>query len=474
MTTPTGPLRRFARAAASMAAVILVTACGRAPRGPPAAAGATATATAHAASHTSSPIAAAQPLRAGERFLDLPCRGPTRPSPPNGGTDEYRCFLLDPQLTKPTFLTGSQFLPQNRRRRAPRDPVPDPGRGRGERPAPRTPRPPARAGPASAAPACDGRAATPALGRRLGAGRQRDRCCSTTSATAAARAARSSCRCTTTCSPPAAAAPAPTSRPSGCGWPRHGGHQAAATTMLLPAPVELPCAAGESGPLCDRDRGHRRRDPALRRRGGGTGGELSAPAAAAPPVPGNTQHCDIRYRVAHHDVRGAGHMHLLGRSIKVELNPGTAAGADAARRPGLRLRQPGRQAAADPGRRSTRRHGAGHLHPRRHAAPAAAGAERPPAAVRGVGRGHQRRDVPRAVDRHDRQRARTSGRCSAQPHALEDRICLCRSGPLRREPMLQSPARNSFPGRRMVEGKLGWFGESGKCWVSRQKPSCLM
>jgi hypothetical protein len=26
------------------------------------------------------------------------------------------------------------------------------------------------------------------------------------------------------------------------------------------------------------------------------------------------------------------------------------------------------------------------------------------------------------------------------------------------------------PGRRIAVGKLAWFGESGKCWVSRQKP----
>ena len=26
------------------------------------------------------------------------------------------------------------------------------------------------------------------------------------------------------------------------------------------------------------------------------------------------------------------------------------------------------------------------------------------------------------------------------------------------------------PGRRIVDGKFGWFGESGKCCVSRQKP----
>ena len=29
------------------------------------------------------------------------------------------------------------------------------------------------------------------------------------------------------------------------------------------------------------------------------------------------------------------------------------------------------------------------------------------------------------------------------------------------------------PGRRTVLGKSGWFGESGKCCVSRQKPACF-
>ena len=29
------------------------------------------------------------------------------------------------------------------------------------------------------------------------------------------------------------------------------------------------------------------------------------------------------------------------------------------------------------------------------------------------------------------------------------------------------------PGCRTVLGKSGWFGESGKCWVSRQNPVCF-
>ena len=35
------------------------------------------------------------------------------PQAPNGGTDEYRCFLVDPKLATQKYLTGSQFLPQN-------------------------------------------------------------------------------------------------------------------------------------------------------------------------------------------------------------------------------------------------------------------------------------------------------------------------------------------------------------------------
>src|SRR5690242_4639289 len=53
------------------------------------------------------------PLRQGERFVDVGLAQPYTPAAPSGGTDEYRCFLVDPQLTEEAYLTGSQFLPQN-------------------------------------------------------------------------------------------------------------------------------------------------------------------------------------------------------------------------------------------------------------------------------------------------------------------------------------------------------------------------
>src|SRR5437660_2493960 len=68
----------------------------------------------NAAGHVhGAPPPPAAPLRAGERFLEVGLQQPYQAKPPEGGTDEYRCFLVDPKLTEPAFLTGNQFLPQN-------------------------------------------------------------------------------------------------------------------------------------------------------------------------------------------------------------------------------------------------------------------------------------------------------------------------------------------------------------------------
>jgi Copper type II ascorbate-dependent monooxygenase, N-terminal domain len=53
------------------------------------------------------------PLRDGERFQFLSMERPYTPAPPSGGTDEYRCFLLDPHFTGNTWIVGSEFLPEN-------------------------------------------------------------------------------------------------------------------------------------------------------------------------------------------------------------------------------------------------------------------------------------------------------------------------------------------------------------------------
>jgi len=53
-------------------------------------------------------------LREGERMLDVAMPAAYTPSAPYGtGTDDYRCFLLDPNLTEDAFLTGIDVKPGN-------------------------------------------------------------------------------------------------------------------------------------------------------------------------------------------------------------------------------------------------------------------------------------------------------------------------------------------------------------------------
>lgn len=97
-------------------------------------------------------------------------------------------------------------------------------------------------------------------------------------------------------------------------------------TVLLPAPVELPCRPGHAdGPLCDRD-------AALfdvMDRFGETAGATSAGLQLLcgdgdfEPDPGPVQTCDRTVSEPTTVRAVAGHMHLLGRSITIEANPGT-------------------------------------------------------------------------------------------------------------------------------------------------------
>ena len=53
-------------------------------------------------------------LRAGETRTTIAMPGAYTPSAPYGtGTDDYRCFLLDPDLDEDAWLTGTQVLPGN-------------------------------------------------------------------------------------------------------------------------------------------------------------------------------------------------------------------------------------------------------------------------------------------------------------------------------------------------------------------------
>lgn len=57
---------------------------------------------------------ASAPLRAGESHQTITMSDPYTPAPPTGvGTDDYRCFMLDPDLDQDMFLTGTHVLPGN-------------------------------------------------------------------------------------------------------------------------------------------------------------------------------------------------------------------------------------------------------------------------------------------------------------------------------------------------------------------------
>jgi hypothetical protein len=95
---------------------------------------------------------------------------------------------------------------------------------------------------------------------------------------------------------------------------------AALETMLLPAPVELPCRAGAAGPLCDRAAALADVQARFGTVTGSTANYLNlvCRGQGASPV----QSCSrlVSERATIRAV--AGHMHLLGREIKIEVNPG--------------------------------------------------------------------------------------------------------------------------------------------------------
>ena len=122
--------------------------------------------------------------------------------------------------------------------------------------------------------------------------------------------------------------------------------------MLLPGPVELACAKGEAGALCDRNEALFD----LARKYGPTAAFTPAGllilcrGSAATPRASAESSCDRRISTPTTIHVAAGHMHLLGSSIRLELNPGTARVEGAARHPALGLPLAERVHPRPPGR----------------------------------------------------------------------------------------------------------------------------
>jgi hypothetical protein len=94
-------------------------------------------------------------------------------------------------------------------------------------------------------------------------------------------------------------------------------------TMLLPAPVELPCRPAATGALCDRDAAVADVVSRFGMASGAAVAGLQLLCGGRGVEPGPTQSCR-RTVQAPATIRGAaGHMHLLGRSIRIRVDPGT-------------------------------------------------------------------------------------------------------------------------------------------------------
>ena len=270
-------------------------------------------------------------LREGERRLDLALPAAYRPQANSGATDDYRCFVLDPQLEEDVDVTSSRIepgaskvvhhvilfrVPAAQASEATRLDAAAPGPGwscfggtgvdEG-----------ATAGSIDAAlndaswisawaPGWGGGRLPDGTGVPLPAG---SRIVMQVHYNLLNGRARDRSRAVLTVAP-ASAGLAPV------------------RTVLLPAPVELGCAAGERGPLCDR----RAALAELERKYGTTAAFVPAgllllcgrnPASVRPT---QVSRCDRRISSPTRILAVAGHMHLLGAAIRIELNPGTTQG----------------------------------------------------------------------------------------------------------------------------------------------------
>jgi hypothetical protein len=260
-----------------------------------------------------------KPLRDGESRMTLRIPESYTPSAPNGvGTDDYRCFLLDPQLTKDMYLTGTFVKPDNRNvvhhvilyrvdpsqdAAAERLDAADPGEGWtcfGDSGLPNSSDLDNAPWLGAWAPGATESVAAPGFGTPLAAGS----------------------KIIMQVHYNLLGGPGPDRSATLLRLAPGSENLTPLTTMLLPAPVELPCRPGHTdNMLCDRTAAIA---DVVKRFGpvGQTNNWLDVLCNQEPKASQITS-CS-RKVIEPTTIRGvAGHMHLLGRSIKIEVNPGT-------------------------------------------------------------------------------------------------------------------------------------------------------
>ena len=316
--------RRLVRRGLVAALALLLTACGpssnESPDADPTAGGAPSE-SAEPAPPPPTPTASGKPkpLRAGERRMSLAMPEAYTPKAPNGiGTDDYHCFLLDPHLKQDAYLTGTNVLPGNPDvvhhvilfRVTPQDleaaqalDAAEPGQGwtcfgnTGFGAGPQLNDAPWLG---AWAPGGKETVVEDGFGRRLEKGSR--------------IVMQVHYNLLKGASPDISATELRLAPISADLTELH--------TMLLPGPVELPCRKGHDGPLCSRDAALQ---DVIGRFGPGVGqtADLLYLLCSGKPQPGSVQSC-VRTMGEPTTIRAvAGHMHLLGRSIKIEVNPDT-------------------------------------------------------------------------------------------------------------------------------------------------------
>ncbi len=266
-------------------------------------------------------------VRAGEKLLDLKMQTAYTPSAPKGVTDDYHCFLLDPKQSQDGFVTSARIDPGRPKVvhhvilfRAPASQVADAKR--------------LDAGDAGPGWSCFGGTGLPAgdgadIGDSLnnanwiaawapGWGGNRLPEGTGVELPAGSRIVMQVHYNLLNGRAPDRSRALLTVAPASSGL-------TPLQTMLLPGPVELACAKGEHGRLCSRTEAL---FDLTRKYGAGAafvpaGLLILCRGSAANPVPSPVSTCDRHITEPTTIYVAAGHMHLLGASIKLELNPGT-------------------------------------------------------------------------------------------------------------------------------------------------------
>ena len=273
----------------------------------------------HSSAPTAVPVAALGP---GERWITLPMPGGAyRPRAEAGGSDDYRCILLDPKIAADSFLSGVVLQPGNPNLvhhailyrvdpeqvgTARAKDAGDPRLGWSCFGGPGLPGNAANLGGLNSAPWVAAWATSGGEQRFAAGTGQRTRAGTrlilqmhynllngdgADSTTVRLRVAPS------------------------------GARLQPLQTLLLPAPVELPCAANETGPLCDRNASVM---DVVRRFGTNSGRvvaglQLLCDGSFTDPKGGPTQSCGRPVTETMQLRATAGHMHLLGESIQIDL-----------------------------------------------------------------------------------------------------------------------------------------------------------